>query len=161
MGIHLCKWSVYSNWNSQTKSMSLTQLLKTAIVSIQFLTRSRPQASQGMPLPAGTHTRTHMHAQMDRQVENIMLLPITNSKSCKWCRAHFHTLQLLSRNQWWGVGVDICLRRGADYLHMIQLMPLHPKTPSSLVAWFKSRLILPFWYWLTQVVLEKRPLKGV
>ena len=33
----------------------------------------------------------------------------------------------------------------------------HPKTPSSLAS-FQSRLILPFWYWLTQVVLEKRPL---
>ena len=33
----------------------------------------------------------------------------------------------------------------------------HPKTPSSLVS-FKSRLVLPFWYQLTQVVMEKRPL---
>jgi len=42
---------------------------------------------------------------------------------------------------------------------MVQLMPLHPKTPSSLAS-FKSRLVLPFWYRLTEVVLEKRPLKG-
>ena len=35
----------------------------------------------------------------------------------------------------------------------------HPKTPAS-VASFKSRLVLPFWYRLTQVVLEKRPLNG-
>ena len=54
----------------------------------------------------------------------------------------------------------ICLERGADCLHMVQLMPLHPKTTSSLVS-FKSRLVLPFWYRLTQVVLEKSPLKGV
>jgi len=55
--------------------------------------------------------------------------------------------------------VVICLQRGADCLHMVQLMPLHPKTPSSLAS-FKLRLVLPFWYWLTQVVLEqrKRPL---
>ena len=53
----------------------------------------------------------------------------------------------------------ICLERGADCLHIVQLMPLHPKTPSSLAS-LKSRLILPFWYWLTQVVLEKRPLNG-
>jgi len=32
-----------------------------------------------------------------------------------------------------------------------------PKTPSYLAS-FKSRLVLPFWYWLTQVVLENRPL---
>ena len=31
-----------------------------------------------------------------------------------------------------GVGVVICLERGADCLHMVQLMPLYPKTPSSL-----------------------------
>jgi len=38
-------------------------------------------------------------------------------------------------------------------------MLLHPKPPSS-VASFKSRMILPFWYRLTQVVLEKRPFNG-
>ena len=29
----------------------------------------------------------------------------------------------------WGVGMVICLERGADCLHMVQLMPLHPKIP--------------------------------
>jgi len=42
---------------------------------------------------------------------------------------------------------------------MVQLMPLLPKTSSSLGS-FKSRLVIPFWYWLTQVVLEKMPLNG-
>jgi len=55
------------------------------------------------------------------------------------------------------VGVVVCLQRGADCLHMVQLMPLHFKTPSSLAS-FKSRLVLPFWYQLSQVVLDKRPL---
>ena len=59
----------------------------------------------------------------------------------------------------WGVGVVICLEQGADCLHIVQLMPLHPKTPSSLPS-FKSRLFLPFQYRLTQVVPEKRPLNG-
>ena len=35
----------------------------------------------------------------------------------------------------------------------------HPKTPSSPAS-FKSTLVLPFWYWITQAVLEKRPLNG-
>ena len=52
-----------------------------------------------------------------------------------------------------------CLERGVDYLQTVQLMPLHPNTPLSLVS-FKSRLVLPFWYGLTQVVLEKKPLNG-
>jgi len=42
---------------------------------------------------------------------------------------------------------------------MVQMMPLRPKTPSSLAS-FKSRLVLPFWYQLTQLVLEKRLLNG-
>ena len=40
---------------------------------------------------------------------------------------------------------------------MVQLMPMHRKTPSSLAS-SKSRLSLPFWCRLTQVVLEERPL---
>ena len=48
----------------------------------------------------------------------------------------------------------ICLERGADCLRMVQLMPLYPETPSSLAS-FKFRLVLPFWYRLSQVVLEK------
>ena len=42
---------------------------------------------------------------------------------------------------------------------MVQLMPLHPKTLSSLAS-FMSILVLQFWYRLTQTVLEKRPLTG-
>jgi len=57
--------------------------------------------------------------------------------------------------EWWGVGVVICLQRGAVCLHMVQPMPLYLKTPPSLAS-FKSRLVLPFWYRLNQVVLEKR-----
>jgi len=49
------------------------------------------------------------------------------------------------------------LERGADCLHMVQLMPLLPITSLSLAS-FKSRLVLSFWYRLTQVVLERRPL---
>ena len=36
----------------------------------------------------------------------------------------------------------VCLERGAYCLHMVQLMPLHPKTPSYLAS-FKSRLVVP------------------
>jgi len=44
-------------------------------------------------------------------------------------------------------------------LLIVQLMPLHPKTPSPLVS-TKSRLVNLFWYRLTQFVLAKRPLNG-
>jgi len=50
----------------------------------------------------------------------------------------------------------ICLRRGAD-LHMAELMTL----PLTLSCSSKSILVLPFWYRLTRVVMDKGPLKGV
>ena len=56
------------------------------------------------------------------------------------------------KTEWWGAGVVICLDRGAD-LHTAQLMPLS-------LASVKSRLVLPFWYRLTWVVLDKGPLNG-
>jgi len=31
---------------------------------------------------------------------------------------------------------------------MVPMMPLHPKTPSSIAS-FKSTLFLTFWYWLS------------
>jgi len=56
--------------------------------------------------------------------------------------------------------VVICLERGADCLHVVQLMPLPSQNPPSSLALLKSRLFLPFWYRLTHVVLEQRPLDG-
>ena len=48
----------------------------------------------------------------------------------------------------------ICLERGAD-LHMAQLMPL----PLTVSCFSKIQImVLPFWYRLTRVVLEKGPL---
>jgi len=58
------------------------------------------------------------------------------------------------KTEWWGAGMVICLERDAD-MHMAQLMPL-PLTVSCFSK--KSRLVLPFWYRLTRVVLEKGPL---
>ena len=55
--------------------------------------------------------------------------------------------------EWWGTGMVLCLAQFAD-LHIAQLMPL-PLTVS-----LKSRLVLPFWYQLTQIVPEKGPLNG-
>jgi len=59
------------------------------------------------------------------------------------------------KNEWWGSGVVICLERDAE-LHMAQLMPRHSLSLASV----KSRLVLPFWYQLTQVVLDKGLVNG-
>ena len=60
----------------------------------------------------------------------------------------------------WCVDVVICLEWGADCLHMVQLMPLPSQNSIISCLVFKSRLVLPFWYWFILVVLEKRPLTG-
>jgi len=50
--------------------------------------------------------------------------------------------------EWWGAGMVISLERGANDLHMVQLMPL----PPIISCFIKIQHI--------QVVLEKRPLNG-
>jgi len=49
----------------------------------------------------------------------------------------------------------ICLERGADF-HMAQLMPL----PLTVSCFSKIQIVhvVPFWYRLTRVVLDKGPL---
>ena len=49
----------------------------------------------------------------------------------------------------WGVGVVVCLEWGADCLHMVQLMPLRPKTPSSLASFN------PDWFYLSGTSLPR------
>ena len=48
----------------------------------------------------------------------------------------------------------ICLEQGASALHMVQLMSLPPHH----LCFSKIQNVLFFWYQLTQVVLEIRPL---
>jgi len=50
------------------------------------------------------------------------------------------------KNEWWAAGMVMCLGQGAD-LHVAQLMPL----PLTVSCSSKSRLVLPFWCWLTRV----------
>ena len=54
----------------------------------------------------------------------------------------------------------ISLEQAEDCLHMVQLMPLHPETLSSLAS-FKSRLVLPFWYGLPRLSWKRGSLTGV
>ena len=56
--------------------------------------------------------------------------------------------------EWWGVGIVICLEWGADCLADATAIP----KPHHLFP-YKNFRIGFFWQWLTQVVLEKRPLK--
>ena len=58
------------------------------------------------------------------------------------------------KTEQWGAGMVICLERGADAYGPADATATHSLAP------VKSRLVLPFWYRLTQVVLDKGPLNG-
>ena len=99
---------------------------------IIWITRSRLQASRGMPPPEQECTH--------RQPKHIMPL----AKSTDWAQAKhspgfnqrclpsvlWHCWLVVRKSiwpvktEWRGGGVAICLERGADCLHMVQLMPL-------------------------------------
>ena len=77
--------------------------------------------------------------------------PIVKRSSVLWhCWLGIRKSILPIKIEWWGVGVVIYVEWGADCLHLVQLMPLYPKTPSSRAS-FKSRLVSPSWSWLIQV----------
>ena len=60
--------------------------------------------------------------------------------------------------EWWGVGCGyLSGARSRLFAYSPADSTATPQPPSSL-ALFKPRLVLPFWYRLTQVVLEKRQL---
>jgi len=59
----------------------------------------------------------------------------------------------------WGVGGVICGARCRLFAYGSADATAIPK-PRHLLPHLNSRLVLPFWYRLTQVVLEKRPLNG-
>jgi len=52
----------------------------------------------------------------------------------------------------WRVGVVICLEHVADCLHMVQLVPLHPKTPLSLAV---LPHLNPYWFYLSGTGLPR------
>jgi len=61
----------------------------------------------------------------------------------------------LSKTEWWGAGVVICLEQEAD-LHIDSRCHSHSLSLASV----KSRLVLPFWHRLTREVRDKGPLNG-
>jgi len=56
--------------------------------------------------------------------------------------------------EWQGVGVVVCLERGADCLHMVQLMPTHPR-PHHLLPHLN-----PDWFYLSGTGLPRFSWKG-
>ena len=52
------------------------------------------------------------------------------------------------KTEWWGDGIVISMERDAD------LRPSWCHCHSLSLASVKSRLVLPFWYWLTRIVIS-------
>jgi len=77
----------------------------------------------------------------------------------KWS-VHCTCSAVLNRLEWWGTGVVICLEQGANDLHMICIWSSWCHCHPIISCSSKIQNDLPFWYRLTQVVLEKRSLNG-
>jgi len=91
------------------------------------------------------HTWQRAAAMLERQPLLWVLIALSSTflpsvLSHCWfsVRKSIHPVKI----EWWGVFVVVCLAQGPDCLHMVQLMPLHSKTLSSLAS-FKSWLDLP------------------
>jgi len=128
-------WPSLNDWSSGTRNSSndkLSAMAETAAVN---------------ELPSTHFTVSHT------QNANYYVITFSISAVLRHCwlgvRKSVRSVKKLSDE----VLVWLCLERGADCFHMVQLMPLLPKIPS--LASFKSRLALPFWYRLTKVVLEQ------
>ena len=77
------------------------------------------------------------------------------------CQIAFSALTLLvgqqeehparKKTEWCGAGMVMVMKRSANDLHMVQLMPLPPLH----LCIIKIQNGSSFWYWLTQVVLDK------
>ena len=94
---------------------------------------------------ARSHARTHTHTHTCSQIMDHRS-KVTAERKSYWhimpsvlwrCRLGVRKSIRPVEIEWWGVvkiGVVICLERGADCLHMVQLMPLPSQTPSSLAS---------------------------
>ena len=81
---------------------------------------------------------------VSRNLEQTELANILESRLFKVPSVLWHCWLGVRKNnrsvkiEWWGVGVIICLERGADCLHMVRLMPPPSQNPiiSCLSDWF-------------------------
>ena len=98
------------------------------------------------------HWTEHIHSVPEiNGIGHLLLklsLDVEHDTFCNivYIESVFSALTLLAGRQEEDLACKKCLKRGADCLHMVQLMTLLPKTPSPLAS-FKSRQVLPCWYW--------------
>jgi len=96
----------------------------------------------------------HAHQCVRLPAWSFLSIFYSNLPSALWCCSCMGARKRIwpVKTEWWGAGVVICLKPSANDLHMVQLMSIPP------IISFQNGL--PFWYWLTQVVLEKKLLNG-
>ena len=141
------KWRCWNSWTLRTHSQSWRTKDWSAGFRAVEATRQR-WIRQGMMSVLLVCAALLLNSILSLFMPSIAFSALTLLKSIQSVKI-----------EWWSIGVVSCLAKSADCFSMGQLMPLHPGTQWSLAS-FKSKLVLPFRYWLTQVVLEKRSLNG-
>ena len=127
-------------------------------------------------IAAGTATLSTRRPTLSCWLECLASIPTMCTFHASLCTLHIYRFTVLPSMLWhcwlgvkksiqpvkidWWLLVWLSVQREMQIVCILSSWcRCHPKTPSSLGS-FKSRLVLTFWYRLTQVVLEKRPLNG-
>ena len=119
----LSVWSEVQTCWCHCHSLSLASVISRLVLPFWYrLTRSVPDKGP-----------------LNRCVCVLSLLTTAFSASTLLVRHSIRPVKI----QWWGVGVVICLERGAGCLHMVQLTPLPSQNPIILPH------LNPDWFYLT------------
>ena len=119
---------------------------------------TRYKAKPGCSPPGGSPTRRLLIiADWSRESSAALALLAISRRTRGLIHKLFHIITL------WQLSDEVLVKSVWSEVQIVCIWSswwhCHPKTPSSLAS-FKSRLVLPFWHRLSQVVLEKRPLNG-
>jgi len=112
------------NW----RGMSLAVCLSLRLRCETRLTKELLIASFQRDISAKIVTIRQQLHKLRRQMSMWFFLRHSVDRYWYRCTVHVH-LRELNDDGWWGVGVVTCLQRGADCLHMVQLMPLQSQNP--------------------------------
>ena len=136
----------------QSRSLSVQHVADAALVlTLQFL--------------PPTHTHTHTHTRWRRGVLVSGVRRMNEVNPARRARLSFSALTLLV---WRQEGHPACKKLSSEVLAWFSvwselqtcIRPSRCHCHSLSLASLKSRLVLPFWYWLIRVVPDKGPLNG-
>ena len=119
--LHCCRWT----WRAQVRLHYRCRLTRDMWTLFSFCSRLVPTCN--------CRTKTETQLFITRLLgSDSFLLTYYSTYHIFNCTSYDYSVLLGIRPvkiDWWGVGVVICLERGANCLHMVHLMPLPSQNP--------------------------------